>query len=176
MSVKYKVKFQDIWINDDKYSQWVQKCDDLYSARCKVCSKIISVAGLGVKALEKHAEGIKHKQRIPVGDNRKICKPAIPPETPPSSVKLAQTSIVSATESQFAKEAEIMWAIDVVLTKHSFRSCAKKSELFSAMFPDSEIAKKFSCEKTKCTYLICFGHYQSLIVLFVNLMNHITRL
>lgn len=96
MSVKYKAKFQDIWVNDDRYSQWVQKCDDLYSARCKVCSKIISVAGLGVKALDKHAEGIKHKQRVPVGDNRitNSCKPAIPQETPPSSVKLEQTSIV----------------------------------------------------------------------------------
>ena len=115
--------------------------------KCKVCSKIISVAGLDVNALEKHAEGIKHKQRMPVGYNtiKKSCKPAIPKATPPSSVK--QTSIVPVTESQFAKEAEIMWAIDVVLSKHSFRSSARKSELFSTMFHDSQIATNFHVGK-----------------------------
>lgn len=36
-------------------------------------------------------------------------------------------------------------------------SCNGLNNLFSAMFPDSEIAKSFSCAPTKCSYLLCFG-------------------
>ena len=50
-----------------------------------------------------------------------------------------------------------MWAIEVVLAKHSFSSCDTKSELFSAMFADSQIAQKFSGGQTKCKYLVCNG-------------------
>lgn len=56
--IKYKSKFQDSWLSDDKYKKWVQKCDgDVYSARCKACCKVFSVAGQGVKALDTHAKG-----------------------------------------------------------------------------------------------------------------------
>ena len=48
MSVKYKTKFQDHWLNDNNYKQWVQKFpNNLYSVKCEVCLKVISVAGLG---------------------------------------------------------------------------------------------------------------------------------
>ena len=45
--------------------------------------------------------------------------------------------------------------MDVVLSKYSFRSSDNKAELFSAMFPDSQIAQKFACGQTKCKYLVC---------------------
>ena len=53
-------------------------------------------------------------------------------------------------ENEAAKKAEIMWAgaLEVVIAKHSFRSCDNKSELFSSMFPDSQVAKTFACGKT----------------------------
>ena len=60
-------------------------------------------------------------------------------------------------ENEAAKKAEIMWALEVVIAKHSFRSCDNKSELFSSMFPDSQVAKTFACGKTKCKYLVCHG-------------------
>ena len=50
-----------------------------------------------------------------------------------------------------------MWAIEVVMAKHSFRSCDTKPELFSSMFPDSKIAQKFACAETKCKYPVCNG-------------------
>ena len=36
-------------------------------------------------------------------------------------------------------------------------SVSNKSDLFCKMFPDSKIAENFSCGKTKCTYIVCFG-------------------
>ena len=40
---------------------------------------------------------------------------------------------------------------------HSFNSCNDISATFRAMFPDSGIAKTFTCGATKCAYLTCFG-------------------
>ena len=53
--------------------------------------------------------------------------------------------------------AEILWALKVVLSHFSFRSCAELSELFQVMFSDSEIASEFTLGKTKCSYLISYG-------------------
>ena len=53
--------------------------------------------------------------------------------------------------------AEIIWAIKTVVSHYSCSSSANTNTLFQKMFPDSEIAKKFSCGETKCSYLIQFG-------------------
>ena len=68
-----------------------------------------------------------------------------------------EQSIQHLNETNLAQEAEVMFAIDDVLSKYSFNSCANKSALFSPMFPDSQITNQFSYGKTKCTYLITFG-------------------
>ncbi|KAJ8043765.1 hypothetical protein HOLleu_11016 [Holothuria leucospilota] len=54
-------------------------------------------------------------------------------------------------------KAEVLWAIKVVMNHYSFNSCQNVSKLFTSMFPDSQIAKTFSCGATKCAYMICFG-------------------
>lgn len=45
----------------------------------------------------------------------------------------------------------------MVMSHYSFNSSSDISAIFGQMFPDSEIAKKFSCGATKAAYLICFG-------------------
>ena len=47
-----------------------------------------------------------------------------------------------------------MWALNVVMSKHLFNLSSNKNELFATMFCDSEVAKTFSCVKTKCSYLV----------------------
>lgn len=59
--------------------------------------------------------------------------------------------------SQAVLEAEIRWVIKMVMSHYSFNSSSDISAIFGQMFPDSEIAKKFSCGATKAAYLICFG-------------------
>ena len=63
--IKYKTSFEDIWLTDDQYKLWLQKDADIYSAKCKVCSKLFSVVGQGRKALDTHAKGLKHQQCLP---------------------------------------------------------------------------------------------------------------
>ena len=45
--------------------------------------------------------------------------------------------------------AEVLWTMKVVMCHYS--------STFRAMFPDSGIAKTFTCGATKCAYLTCFG-------------------
>lgn len=63
-------------------------------------------------------------------------------------------------------DAEIKWALKCVSSHYSYNSCADIGSLLSDMFPDSVIAKHFSCGPTKCSYLVCFGlapYYRSLL-------------
>ena len=43
------------------------------------------------------------------------------------------------------------------MSHYSLKSCKGTSDLFAVMFPDSAIAKRFTCAATKCAYLVCFG-------------------
>ena len=61
-----------------------------------------------------------------------------------------------------ARKAEILWVLRQVDTHQSFRSSADSGNLFRKMFPDSRVAKQFSCGEQKCRYLAiyiyCFFH------------------
>ena len=69
---KYKTSFQDIWLEDDKYKLWLSWASDSYSTKCKGCSKVFSVAGQWIKALDTHAKGTNHIQQLPNNSTGKI--------------------------------------------------------------------------------------------------------
>ncbi|XP_041376341.1 uncharacterized protein LOC121388878 [Gigantopelta aegis] len=48
-------------------------------------------------------------------------------------------------------------ALKTVVGNYSYKSCEKIDDLFQKMFPDSKIAKIFTCGEKKCAYVICFG-------------------
>ena len=54
-------------------------------------------------------------------------------------------------------KSEIRWMFKMVLGHFSFNSCTNISELFTAMFDDSEIAKKFKLGPDKARYVINYG-------------------
>ena len=53
--------------------------------------------------------------------------------------------------------AEIQWTFKVVMLHLSLRSCTDFNKLFVSMFPDSEVASKFTLGKTKCDYFVNYG-------------------
>ncbi|GBN08520.1 hypothetical protein AVEN_113923-1 [Araneus ventricosus] len=64
-------------------------------------------------------------------------------------------------------DAEILWALKCIKSCYSYKSCTDVTQLFSRMFPDSEIARKFSCGEKKCAYICHFGlgpYFQTLLV------------
>ena len=55
------------------------------------------------------------------------------------------------------QKAEIVWALQSVLSGYSNNSCADISIIFTCMFPDIKIAKSFELGATKLKYFINFG-------------------
>ena len=51
-------------------------------------------------------------------------------------------------------EAELRWSLFVAQHNLSFQTSDHATKLFKAMFPDSDIAKKFACGHTKTTAII----------------------
>ena len=66
-------------------------------------------------------------------------------------------TLKSFVVSSAVMAAEIKWALKIVTSHFSFRSCSDINELFRSMFSDSRIAKSFKLSKTKFAYLINFG-------------------
>ena len=65
-SGKYKCKFHNAWLTDERFCAWIRKAEnDLHAAFCSFCQKSFSVAGQGIKQLKSHMKGEKHKQKTP---------------------------------------------------------------------------------------------------------------
>ena len=180
--VKYKCLFQDIWLEDENYKQWLQKVQsNLSIARCKICVKDINIGTHGVTALNSHAKGSKHIERLPKSDRQSFFnKQQKHSESSSSSIdkdknSLKQSTIGSCTNKNLVSNAEIIWALDVVLSKYSFNSSSNKTELFALMFPDSKVAKDFTCGKTKCSHLVNHGiapYFHELLYSQLNSLDH----
>lgn len=79
-----------------------------------------------------------------------------------SAVPATATTTATSKVSQFVSSnactaAEILWALKVTTSHLSYHSCNDVSDLFVRMFPDSDVARKFSCAEKKCSYLCRFG-------------------
>lgn len=53
--------------------------------------------------------------------------------------------------------AEVLWALKVVLSHYSYKSCEDIAQFFQQVFADSTIVKQSTCGDKKCAYLACFG-------------------
>ena len=174
---KYKCSFQDFWLNDNKYLPWLQKDKDNSLARCKVCAKTFSVSSMGVKALDAHAAGAKHIERLPkkVSIVSLTQNKGVPEQQTGSAPSTKQCNISDMLEKDAVFKAELIWCLDVVQSKYSFRSSDSKSNQFACMFSDSKIAKDFSCGRTKCGYLITHSiapHFKKILVGNTNELEH----
>ena len=111
----------------------------------------------GIESIKQHAKGKKHSQRVILPSNNKTIsffsnKQDNSNKTESAPVPV-QSIIPYSVSKQQTTEAEIMWALEVLSCKYSYRSCETKGYLFCSMFPESKIAQQFSCGKTKCSYL-----------------------
>ena len=106
-------------------------------ARCTLCAIDFGISHGGCNDVTSH---LKSKRHI---DMSKI----VPSTTP-------ITSLFRKGDHHQAIEAEVRWATFVAKHNISFLSSDHATKLFSKMFPDSEIAKKFSCARTKTTAIV----------------------
>ena len=74
-----------------------------------------------------------------------------------SNEPLIQPPITSHFIRDEVHTAEIYWTLDCINNHSSYNSSIGKSSLFRLMFPDSAIAKQFSCSASTMAYLAAFG-------------------
>ena len=131
-------------------------------AYCYCCSKEISVAGQGTKAVYSHITSQKHSRSVPSQSPLAFPSTVIqgnsnsPNASQQNSIELDNDLIQQSIDVHILKQdtlkSEIMWSTDVIMSNYSYRSCEKKNNLFNSMFHDGKIASQFHVGKTKCAY------------------------
>ena len=163
---------------------WVRECKtDRYRAICGLCNKSLDLSKMGESALKSHMAGEKHKSNQSLAGkstlstmftvNRKpACEKVAIPGIPPPAI--ASTSTASATTTAGAStadpmtmvdytagnhvlKAEVLWTLKTITDHSSYRSNDNVGQIFRTMFPDSQVASRFSCGERKTSYLCMFG-------------------
>ena len=178
-----QTSFNSAWLQEELFKPWLGTVEkDNHKARCIVCGLTFELSNMGKQALISHSKGKKHVKKMKHASKTKQqqLKSFFVPKSKgtqstdtsqtedlkvadtPTGIALASTSTTSATLIQCISRddvlnAEVLWAIKTVMLHYSMNSSSNTGKLFKMMFPDSQIAQKFSCGKAKCSYLITHG-------------------
>ena len=114
------------------------------------------VKNIRESALKRHAKS-SSKHDLPIqGIKQVIIVINVALHSKSSRAKLSVSSSSQEIKEHIiplsAETAENRWALKVVVSHYSLRSCLDTKILFSAMFPGSEISSKFQISKTKCAH------------------------
>ena len=131
----------------EKYA-WISKGkNSIYSARCALCSKLLSIRNGGILDVNQHSKTAIHVKNEKQMRSQHTFKTSGGPLTGCSK---------PTTKDQILN-AEILQALNMVDKNHSFSSVNGDSNRFKKIFPDSQIAAKYSQEETKSRYVVQFG-------------------
>ena len=106
-------------------------------ARCTLCSIDFGVYHGGRSDIAQHVRSKRHIESDKAASTSRSLASVFQPQT-----------------SEKVIEAEVRWATFVAKHNLAFLSSDHATKLFSSMFPDSEIAKKFACGRTKTTAIV----------------------
>ena len=147
MASKCKTSYSLKWEED---CSWLKKSKDVDCVHCKLSNKSFRIDGGGIAQVKSHQRSKSHKDRKQQWQHQSndiYC-----------SIKnrefITQNFCIN---SGSAVKAEILQALQYVECNYLFASAKKNSEIFKAMFPDSEIAKNYRQGETKVRYNIQFG-------------------
>ncbi|CAL9702284.1 unnamed protein product [Knipowitschia caucasica] len=155
-----KCRFNNAWLFVEKYQSWLQKDSDSSHAKCKLCSKTFDISNMGESALTSHMKGKKHElamranaAAIPISQ---FIGASVQKTPTPRAPTTTQGTLDFSSKNEVLK-AEILWVLKVMNSHYSYKSSEGTSRLFAAMFPDSQIATRFTCGEKKCAYIATFG-------------------
>lgn len=167
-----KCSFNINWLKKPLYEKWLMRDEDQHKARCSLCCKSFDISNMGEAALTSHGKSKKHMDLLKSSSlsvknffhnasssTSNEGKVTNPPKNQSSNsiLQVAGNDVLSA---------EILWALKVITSHFSYNSCKDINLLMQKMFPDSIIAKQFTCADKKCAYLCCFGiapYFKSLL-------------
>ena len=80
------------------------------------------------------------------------------PPPPPTDVATSSGKSVSQFFSRNdVLKSEVLWTLKTISSHCSYNSNENIDKMFCVMFPDSQIAAKFTCGSRKISYLCVFG-------------------
>lgn len=136
---KYSCKFQHEW---KKVHSWIQPSSIATDmCFCTLCGTNFSVSSGGLYDVRRHSESALHKKAV------SGCKGT------PSLTNFLPTKTTGTLDSQVIR-SEALFSNFVAEHNMAFAVADHFSELCKKMFPDSKIADKFACKRTKCTQII----------------------
>ena len=133
---KYLAKFQNAWKSEFKWCQASSKGLDF--TYCTTCKTDFKVCYGGRNDLTKHMETNTHKQK----------------HSSVSSTPTLSSMFSSTTSIDKVTYAETLFANYVAEHNCAFLVADNFSDLVKTMFPDSNIAQKFSCKRSKTTHIV----------------------
>nr|XP_033339069.1 uncharacterized protein LOC117227702 [Megalopta genalis] len=131
-----KSKFYDIWLHNPEFVSWLEKCDNLEKARCKICEKIIIANKTN---LHRHKDSSIHQQNVQILQEV-------------AGEGMSRAGLFN--DSLNVKKAELRFCLDVVEHDRSFSSYGHFVTMLQKVLPDSEIAKSVTLKKSKMSALI----------------------
>lgn len=163
-----KCYFNSDWLKDTSYSEWLEQLsENREKFKCKYCGQAYLIGSSGIKALNTHMSSQKHMRASASHRGSSSMLSFATKSTPPSSLNQTATSTTSNPTSTTTKQptlkvadtlkAEVRWTMHLVSSHSSARSSDDIGSIFQQMFPDSDIAKQFTCGRTKVGYLATFG-------------------
>ena len=124
-------------------------------------------------ALKSHVLSKRHKERAPSLSNiaslltphqdqsdqkgKDSNEPASKETSSNEPAKKKQSEVDQLSVKSEKISAQICWVLILVTSKHLVNSSSSSGDLFSVMFPDSDVVKQFQCGHTKAGYVAHFG-------------------
>lgn len=139
--LKYFQKYRREWENDENLAGWIKQGKSDTEAYCTVCNKSINIGSTGKQILLRHKQGALHMKLAGSGKKQQ---------------KLTSLgSFNKATSHEAAvKKADIHLAAYVAEHNISYNAVEHLPNLIRVICPDSEIAKKIKCGRTKCSSIV----------------------
>ena len=141
---KRETKFNAGW--NEKYT-WISKDKNcIHAARCTLYSKSFSIRNGVISDVNQHSKTTIHVKNEKQMRSQSMFKTSAG----------CLTGCSKPTTKDQILNAEILQALNMVDKNHLFSSVNVDSDRFKKMFPDSQIAAKFSQERTKSKYVVQF--------------------
>ncbi|XP_071033143.1 uncharacterized protein [Parasteatoda tepidariorum] len=146
---------EEIDCNGDLIKLWCIPGSKPSDAICCICNCKIDCAQRGASAIKRHASSVKHIEKCRM--NRKNDGTL----KKPSQMRFTTTStfqnITVLSHEDKILSAEIMFAFSIISRNVPYTYGDVATVMFTRMFPDSSIAKHFSCGRAKLSYFISDG-------------------
>nr|XP_037278908.1 uncharacterized protein LOC119172042 [Rhipicephalus microplus] len=140
--------------NNDPISRWCKSGTRNTDAFCILCNCTISCAQHGAAAVKRHAGMKKHIDAA--ARHRDKDGNLLPPKLVQGTLDFFNGSANTSLEHQVSK-AETTFALSVVAKGIPFSWGDTATSIYHCMFPDSDIAKKFSCGRIKLARIVSDG-------------------